>query len=393
MYTQYMNGRHRPALVKSKNPLPKLPKESMMQPRPPASWVTIQQQKLFAESQKKARSRTAEDSCEAKTVDEKMLYSDFEDVSSDETSASSESSKLSSTPSLPSPQQRSPEPDASSVGGSNWSDDEESDEEASSRRKTTRSLRLQKVKHVKVQCPPGDATQENWGLISKYFGVRHYQPHKTGHFAALLSTPRSRDILTRPDVRFIADQPKKIRLLIVHITGKEPPVPCNSCALGRGPFKKCVAISKAAAGDTTNGIVCCTNCASKRGLQHSCNLETLLDQPAPVRQREQRKGRLAPESREQSSLSNANPRVTKVDSRFTFAVHMLSVDSSLDLDAEPLSVRLCSVATGKVMVELEGNMPFLIGPHGMFKLMPEMTAQVSNASEEEAVLHVSILKN
>jgi hypothetical protein len=92
-------------------------------------------------------------------------------------------------------------------------------------------------------------------------------------------------------------------------------------------------------------------------------------------------------------MGDASSRVTKVDNHFTFAVHVLPVDGSLELVADPLGLRLCSVAAGKIMVEIEGNMPFMIGPHGMFKLMPEMTAQVSNASEAEAVLHVSILKS
>lgn len=358
------------------------------EPRPPANNVRAQH-KQFMVSLKKASSRTAPDSGEVVTVDEMMLHSGFLGPSSTETSDASELSALSRTPSLQDSQQHSSKPATSSSNGSTLPNDPDSDENTGPSRAIDDNTR------VKATHPPPDARQENWRMIRKFLTGRQFYPPKRGHFAALLSTPRSRDVLTRPGVRFVADQPKKVRLLIVHMTGKEPPVPCNYCALGRGPFKKCVAISKAAAGETTSGIVCCTNCAntSKRGLQHHCNLENLLAQPAPVQQREQRNGSLVPQSREQSGLSNANSRVTKVDSRFTFGVHVLPVDSSLHLDAEPLSIRFCSVAAGKIMVELEGNMPFLIGPHGMFKLMPEMIAQVSNASEEEAVLHVSALKN
>lgn len=358
----------------------------MEEPRPPAN-NSFAQHKRFVASLKKASSRTAPDSGEVVTVDEMMLHSGLLGPSSTGTSDASELSALSRIPSFQDFQEHSYKPATSFSNGSSRSNDLDPDENTGPGQAIDGNTR------VKVSHPPHDARQENGRLIRKFLTGIQFYPPKRGHFAALLSTPRSRDVLTRPGVRFVADQPKKVRLLIVHMTGEEPSVPCNSCALGRGPFKKCVAISKAAAGETTNGIVCCTNCASKRGLQHSCNLETLLDQPAPVQQREQRKGRLAPQSREQSSLSNVNSRITKVDSRFTFAVHVLPVDSSLDLDAEPLNVRLCSVAAGKVMVELEGNMPFLIGPHGMFKLMPEMIAQVSNASEEEAVLHVSTLKS
>lgn len=357
------------------------------EPRPPANNVRAQHKRFMA-SLEKASSRTAPDSGEVVTVDEMMLQSGFLGPSSTGTSDASELSALSRTPSLQDSRQHSSEPATSSSNGSNLPNDPDSDGN------TGPSRAIEDNTRVRATHPPPDARQENWRMIRKFLTGRQFYPPKRGHFSALLSTPRSRDVLTRLGVRFVADQPKKVRLLIVHMTGKEPPVPCNSCALGRGPFKKCVAISTAAAGETTDGIVCCTNCAnsSKRGLQHNCNLETLLDQPMHVQQGEQRKGRPAPESREQPSLSSATSRVTKVDSRFTFGVHVLPVDSSLDMDADPLSVRLCSVAAGKVMVELEGNMPFLIGPHGMFKLMPEMIAQVSNASEEEAVLHVSALK-
>ncbi|KAH8771086.1 hypothetical protein F5883DRAFT_643033 [Diaporthe sp. PMI_573] len=392
-YTQSKNGKSRPALVKSKN---HLPNERMLQPQPPATWVTVQQRKRFAEGLKKARSRTSPDPCGLKTVDEMMLDSAVVDISSDDTSEASESSELPQMPSSLGTQKRFTESVASS-SDETWNDSSSSpgsDGEITNHFKGP-NRRRNRVKHEEAHYSRHGATQENWGMIRKYFGIRKYDPPETGHFAALLATPRSRDIVLRPGMRFIADG-SKIELLIVHMTGKEPPVPCKSCALGRGPFKDCVAINKEAAGDITNGILCCTNCACSRNLGQSCNLKDLCHQPAarPIdTQRKQRQGISAPESREQSGLGSISSRVTKVDGCFTFAVHVLQVDSSLDLDAEPVRARLCSVAAGKVLVEMEGIMPFMIGPHGMFKLIPDMSAQVSNASEAEAVLHVSTLKS
>lgn len=124
-----------------------------------------------------------------------------------------------------------------------------------------------------------DTAQENWHLVSKFVTGRQLYPPKRSHFAALLSSTRTRDIATRPTVKFVADRPKNVRLLIVHTNGIELPVPCNSCASGHGPFKKCIAISKQAAGETTCGIVCCTNCATDDKLQRKCNVEELLRQP------------------------------------------------------------------------------------------------------------------
>lgn len=69
------------------------------------------------------------------------------------------------------------------------------------------------------------------------------------------------------------------------------------------------------------------------------------------------------------------------------------MDGELELDAAPSGVRLCSLTTGKVLVELQGNSPFLMGAHGMFKVMPTIGARISNATETEAIFHVSTVKS
>ncbi|KAG8159765.1 hypothetical protein KVR01_010402 [Diaporthe batatas] len=369
----------------------------MIRPRPPKTGFSAQQkdQWLMA-SQNKMRSNTAPESGELSTVDELMLHPGFLGLSPDEASGSAHRELLHISPDQDA-QKHLSSPPVPLTSGSSSPDYPEPEGN------TARSLRLDKIsKQDEVSNASRNATKENCRLIRKFLPGRPFYPPKRGHFAALLSTPRTRDIILRPGLRFVADQPKKVRLLIVHMTGEEAPVPCNSCSLDRGPFKKCVAISKAAAGETTNGTVCCTNCACKRGLPHKCNVQDLLGRPAGRIKRIRLKAGPVSESKEQpklgetgsgvTSLEATAERVTKIDNVFTFKIHSLPMDSSLSLDADPRSLRLCSVAAGKVMVELEGNMPFLIGTHGMFKLCPEGSAQVTNASGEEAVLHVSVLK-
>lgn len=358
----------------------------MVEPRAPA---TTRQQDLFSASQKKASLHPTPHANDEKTVDKMMLSSSCFVFSSTETSGHSELSDLSRTPSFQDFEKRSNGPKESG------SKDHNSPPEAKpGARCSATAPKPEKNRHGQASHAPHDATQENWRLVRKFITGKQFYPPKRGHFASLLSTARARDIVTRPGTRFLADQPKKVRLLIVHMTGEQPPVPCESCSRGRGPFKKCVAVSQKAAGETTDGLVCCTNCASKRNLQRECNVDELLSQPAVGQiepQRKQQKRHPAPESRDQA-LPSVNSNGIKLDNRFTFAVYALPLDGSLDLGADPLGLRVCSLTAGKLLVEVEGNAPFLIGPHGVFKLAPGVSAEVSNASEVDAVLHVATVK-
>lgn len=390
-YARQQNGDRRPAVVESKNPLPKYA-PPVVAPRPPVKWASVDQAQLFAASQKVARSRPALSSSKEKTVDEMMLHSGCVALCPAETSGSSEPIKLSRTPSPRDTKECSSEPQAFSNNDSSPPLKAELDDES-----TGLLLGPGKNKHETASHLPRDATKENWRLVEEFIAGIQFYPSKRGQFTALLSTPRSRDIVTRPGVTFIANQPKKVHLLIVHMTGTEPAVACDYCAQGRGPFEKCVAISQKAASEITNGVACCTNCARKRNLQQRCNLEELPTQKKIgqiASQHKERKEHLAPEPREQSRLSGSS-QVSEngVDSRFKRTDHPLPRDGSLVLNAEPSGVRLCSPTMGKVLVELEGNSPFLMGPHGMFTLMPAMSAEVSNASEVDAVLVVYTVKS
>lgn len=388
----------------------------MVTARLPATWVPAQQQEQFSASREKARSSAASDQVVKKTVDEMTSNPTCKTrLISTEASESSALSTLSRTPSLPDFERRLSEATTFSVEG--LSQHKEADPGGEGK---SRTLRVVKSSPKDVPRTSHDATQENWRLVSKIFTGRQFYQPKRGHFAALLASPRKRNISLRSGAAFDATMPKSVRLLIAHITGEQLPMPCNICASGRGPFKRCVAISQKASGEITNGIVCCTNCASKSSLQRKCSVEAMLAQPgarasgvtAPgvgqitppnndiIRPsqstaargiRSQRNERLAPASNEQGTLGISSRAIT-VDSSFTFQVRVIPVTGSQLLDCEPSFHRLCSLVTGKVMVELEGNAPFVIGTHGMFQLMPGMSGQVINASQVDAVLHASTLR-
>lgn len=385
------DGQRHSTPVRSKTPLPRNA-PPIMDPRPPARWASAEQEQLFAASQKQVRSRPTLNSSTERTVDEMIsLFSGCVDPATAETSGSTKSTKLSSTTSPQDIEGCSSEPEASLSEDSIPPTRTESEDE-----NTNSVLGFDQRKNSIALPHLRDATQENWRLVKDFLTGIQFYPSRRGHFATLLSTPRARDIVTRPGMNFVADQPKKVHLLIAHLTGPEPPVACSACAQGRGPFEKCVTISQKAASEITNGVVCCTNCAGKRNSQRSCNLGGIPSKQLVGRidsQLKQPEEPCAAEPEEKASLgTNTEVSEIEVDSRFKRTVHPLPRDASLGLNAESSDVRLCSATMGKVLVELEGNSPFLMGPHGMFTLLPTMSAQVSNASEADAVLVVYTVK-
>lgn len=59
------------------------------------------------------------------------------------------------------------------------------------------------------------------------------------------------------------------------------------------------------------------------------------------------------------------------------------------------SLRLCSLATGKLSVKMAqegGDAGFQIGPNGMFKVLPGVVAGVRNRVYVDAVLHVTTVE-
>lgn len=128
---------------------------------------------------------------------------------------------------------------------------------------------------------------------------------------------------------------------------------------------------------------------------------TSQDGPIPVnwtrrsntarRTESQLPGRLLPETSKQAE-PNISSHEAKLDYRFAFGVHVIPYDGSLLFDAEPSDVRLRSLMTGKIAVDLQGHSPFIIGRGGIFQLMTGMCGQIMNVSEVDAVLHVSTVK-
>ena len=62
-------------------------------------------------------------------------------------------------------------------------------------------------------------------------------------------------------------------------------------------------------------------------------------------------------------------------------------------DPEDETIRLCSMATGKLKVEIEGSgLEFHVGPNGMFKIRPGVAALVTNRLYVDAVVHVTTIR-
>lgn len=56
--------------------------------------------------------------------------------------------------------------------------------------------------------------------------------------------------------------------------------------------------------------------------------------------------------------------------------------------------RLCSVASGKLTVRMDKEAPFIIGPHGMFKIEADVGCTVESDLYVDVILHVtSVMAN
>lgn len=80
---------------------------------------------------------------------------------------------------------------------------------------------------------------------------------------------------------------------------------------------------------------------------------------------------------------------TRVDNNFAFRIDVILPGTTLRLEPEADTIRLCWLVTGKVVVKVCSEEPFVIGFSGMFKLLPGFAAEVVNLVEIDAVLHVS----
>jgi hypothetical protein len=56
-------------------------------------------------------------------------------------------------------------------------------------------------------------------------------------------------------------------------------------------------------------------------------------------------------------------------------------------------LRLCSIASGKVQVRIEGSADFHLGPNGMFTINPGVACVVNNRQYVDATIHVCVVED
>lgn len=74
-------------------------------------------------------------------------------------------------------------------------------------------------------------------------------------------------------------------------------------------------------------------------------------------------------------------------------VHAIAPGQVIPLAMDDTYLQLCSVASGKVRVRLEGVNDFDIGPGGMFKVDPGLKATVSNRLYIGATIHLTTIQD
>lgn len=293
---------------------------------------------------------------------------------------------------------------------------------------------------------------ETWKLIHARFTNKIIPPPQDGPLRELLAQPRRRDLVSKAP--FAVNWPKDALLLIVQYNGEESPRPCHRCENQLGIFNGCVMLSQEVANALQGGVCSCVCCAWKSGNMRKCNISQILreqqaedsgptttsslpppgdildsydevvikdadsdDEPVRPRTRQfknaLRTSTLATEDSSPLQVSQrlqdtevddtktAVPRSadrttplshsTKVDNRFTFEMHVIPPSTTLQLEVDLQSVRMCTLVSGKVSVKVPNEAAFRMGAQGMFKLIPGMGGEVVNMVGIDAVLHVSSL--
>ncbi|KAK0641714.1 hypothetical protein B0T16DRAFT_219811 [Cercophora newfieldiana] len=86
-----------------------------------------------------------------------------------------------------------------------------------------------------------------------------------------------------------------------------------------------------------------------------------------------------------------NRQVTPVFEEVSFHVKLIQSGETLRIEPEEGKKRMCSVATGKVRVQVGDEPEFTIGLHGLFKLKPGVGCRVKNRMYVHAVLHITVI--
>lgn len=429
-YVTRENGqKHRPPMVKSKNPLP-INAPALAEPH-----VTSSQghkHRLFAASLAALQSNPhgATQSKNNMTVDEMMANGDYNKGKA-WAKDSKPSKLLDGNPILSSSSQSSSPAEEATEKAQAADHDSQHSQDAPESLGTANLW--------------NSIAAENWAAVQSFFTDKRFPLPQKGPIQALLPRRRERELLKRdPRLKLDITRPKDVALLIVQLVGRKTPVPCSRCEKGQGMFKGCVMMSQEVADALQRGWCSCVNCAWKSQHFKECDLErkpieaespAIVDGVTASREDEacddeeghssqaaRRSDRLlltpngraergsaaaAPIQRAASPLRNAidgkttpaaEPNTTKShlaeneDGRFAFRIEIIPAGTGLRLSVDTGSVRICTLATGKVTVRLPGEPAFRIGLGGMFKLAPGVGAEVVNTSGADAALHVSSLR-
>ena len=113
-----------------------------------------------------------------------------------------------------------------------------------------------------------DATKM-WNYIRPFLIRNKTEPPKLGWVPELISLRRVRDLAWNTEWTeanpYVDSTGKDVSAMILYLTGERAPTPCTRCETGRGPFKGCIMISKAAPENARNAITSCANCLYHQG--------------------------------------------------------------------------------------------------------------------------------
>ncbi len=75
-----------------------------------------------------------------------------------------------------------------------------------------------------------------------------------------------------------------------------------------------------------------------------------------------------------------------------FRVDTIRSGATFYMDADPKTLRVCSIAVGKLSVHINDEPEFIIGPHGMFKVKPGASCAMTNRLYIDSTLHTIVLQ-
>lgn len=90
--------------------------------------------------------------------------------------------------------------------------------------------------------------------------------------------------------------------------------------------------------------------------------------------------------------TRAMSHFAKVDDRFAVSIDVIPNGAADRFEPDLNNLRICTLASGKLVVQMQGEPAFTIGFQGMFTIVPGATCEVLNTSGIDAVLRVSSLR-